>query len=105
MSIKTRIKSLADQHHETIAELERNLKFGNGTISKWDKRSPSSEKLQAVADHFNVSTDYLLGRDTKENKTADLDDDDVIFTYQGKPLSEEDKLLIKRLMNGKDYYE
>lgn len=37
MSIKTRIKSLADQHHETIAELERNLKFGNGTISKWDK--------------------------------------------------------------------
>ena len=100
MSIKTRIKSLADQHHETIAELERNLKFGNGTISKWDKRSPSSEKLQAVADHFNVSTDYLLGRDTKENKTADLADEDTVFTYEGRQIPPEDLEYMKRLLRG-----
>ena len=42
--------------------MERKLGIGNGTITKWDKRSPSSEKLAAVADHYNVTTDYLLGR-------------------------------------------
>ena len=62
MSIKSRIQGLAAQRHETLAELERKLGIGNGTITKWDKRSPSSEKLAAVADHYNVTTDYLLGR-------------------------------------------
>lgn len=62
MSIKSRIQGLAAQRHETLAKLERKLGIGNGTITKWDKRSPSSEKLAAVADHYNVTTDYLLGR-------------------------------------------
>ncbi len=62
MSIKNRIKDLADSHHQSIAEVERHLSFGNGTIAKWDTRSPSSEKLQKVADYFDVTVDYLLGR-------------------------------------------
>ena len=62
MSIKSRIQDLAAQHHETLAELERKLGMGNGTITRWDKRSPSSEKLAAVANHYNVTTDYILGR-------------------------------------------
>lgn len=105
MSIKTRVADLAKKRGETIAEVERKLGLGNGTISKWDRRSPSSGVLKVVADHFNVSTDYLLGRSDSQTeddlKTADLADNDVIFTYQGKPLSDEDKELIRRLMNGK----
>ena len=51
----------------TIAELERKLDFGQGSISKWNKQSPSSERLQKAADYFDVSTDYLLGRTDKRN--------------------------------------
>ncbi len=63
MSIKSRIKDLASTHGVSIAEHERKLNFANGSITKWDKQSPSSERLQAVADYFDVSVDYLLGRE------------------------------------------
>ncbi|EEJ39802.1 helix-turn-helix domain-containing protein [Limosilactobacillus vaginalis] len=101
MNLADRIKDLANKHGITIAELERKTGISNGQISKWNVRSPKTENLEKVANYFHVSLDYLIGN-TSSNKTADLDDDDVIFTYQGKPLSDEDKALIKRLMNGKD---
>lgn len=62
MSLVERIKSLADSKKMTLAELERILGLANSSIRKWDASSPSSERLQKVADYFQVSTDYLLGR-------------------------------------------
>ena len=62
MSLVERIKSLAVSKKMTFAELERALGLANSSIRKWDASSPSSERLQKVADHFQVSTDYLLGR-------------------------------------------
>lgn len=102
MNLAQRIKGLAKQHGITIAELERRTGISNGQISKWDVRSPKTENLEKVAKFFGVSLDYLTGNSNDKKRTADLTDDDVIFTYQGKPLSKEDKELIKRLMNGKD---
>lgn len=76
------------------------------TYANWEygRTEPDFEMLSKIASVFGVSTDYLLEgkKSSSNNKTADLDDDDVIFTYQGKLLSDEDKALIKRLMNGKD---
>lgn len=65
MNLRDRIKELANQRKVSVAELERALGFGNGSISKWNKQSPSTEKLKQVADYFNVSLDYLVGRDVK----------------------------------------
>lgn len=39
MSIKNRIKELSERRGMSLAELERKLNFGNGTIAKWDRRS------------------------------------------------------------------
>jgi len=64
MGIVERIKQLAGEKGLTIAELERILGFGNNIISKWDKSIPRSDKLESLANYFNVSTDYLLGRTT-----------------------------------------
>lgn len=81
MSIKSRIQDLATQHHETLAELERKLGMGNGTITRWDKRYPSSEKLTAVANHYNVTTDYILGR-TDTPQFTQKDERDVQKTLE-----------------------
>ena len=90
----------------SVAELERTLGFGNGSISKWNKQSPSVDKLNKVADYFDVSVDYLLGRTNtrskKDNSKVALDDNDIIMTWRGQPLSDEDREMIKRIMNGKD---
>ncbi|WP_088815674.1 MULTISPECIES: helix-turn-helix domain-containing protein [Listeria] len=62
MNTFERIKQLCEQQKISISELERKLNFGNGIIRKWEKAAPNSDKLQKVADYFNVSTDYLLLR-------------------------------------------
>ena len=40
MNLRDRIKELANQRKVSVAELERALGFGNGSISKWNKQSP-----------------------------------------------------------------
>lgn len=65
-SIKEKVQQLAKEHGYSIASLERQLGFSNGSIAKWDKQSPSADRLQQVADHFDVSVDYLLGRSEKK---------------------------------------
>ena len=56
-----RIRALAKEQGMSISKLEDSLGFGNGTISRWDKSSPSIEKLQAVGKALNVSIAFLLG--------------------------------------------
>ncbi|WP_244266310.1 helix-turn-helix domain-containing protein [Listeria rocourtiae] len=45
----------------SIAELERELGFGQNSIYKWKTQQPSVDKLIMIADFFDVTTDYLLG--------------------------------------------
>ena len=95
----------------TIAELERALNFSQGSIGKWDKQSPSSERLQKVADYFQVSTDYLLGRSEQpyytltEREKLDIGQEvdrlldgmatDAVVNFYGEPMTEEGKAALK----------
>ncbi len=63
MNLRDRIRELAKQKGMSLPVLEAALGFGNGTIVKWDRASPNTDKLLKVADFFHVSTDYLLGRE------------------------------------------
>lgn len=80
MSLKERIKSLAQDRGISLPALEAELGFGNSTIVKWDKSIPNADKLNTVAKYFGVSMDYLLngidndGLNEKDNKdiTKDL---------------------------------
>lgn len=57
-----RIKELATKTHISLARVERDLHFSNGIISTWKSGTASSDKVLKLAEYFNVSTDYLLGR-------------------------------------------
>lgn len=82
MSTLERIKKLCDRKGITIAVLEERLEIPNNTIYQWkegSKRKPNLERLEKIADYFNVSLDYLRGRsDEKEIETiaAHHDGDD-----------------------------
>ena len=56
---------LMNQKNITAKQLSADLKISAGNISDWKsgRSMPSSEKLQLIADYFNVSTKYLLGND------------------------------------------
>ncbi len=61
------VQGLCKSRNTTIASLERECGFGNGTVKKWGNAIPSGDRLAKVADYFNVSTDYLLGRESKDD--------------------------------------
>lgn len=65
LSLLSKIKELCTNRDTTLAGLERTLGFSNGSMVKWDKNSPSIDKVKSVADYFNVSIDYLLDRSEK----------------------------------------
>ena len=73
MSIVQRIRTLAQEKDLTLAQIERALDFGNGTIARWDKSSPAVEKVDKVAKYFNVSFDYLLGISERKGHYGDSD--------------------------------
>lgn len=54
------IRSLCEKNGITIAELERTLGFGNGTVARWDDCLPSVARVKSVADFFDVTVDQLL---------------------------------------------
>lgn len=68
MTLVQKIKELCDSNGTNFAALERALGFGGGSIRKWDSATPAGDRLAKVADYFNVSVDYLLGRE----KSSDL---------------------------------
>ncbi len=106
MNIGTKIRDLRKQAHLSQTELGKKVSVSQQTVTAWEnnKAEPSSSAVAQLADIFNVTTDYLLGRLNKQETKKDdveLSDDDVIMTWRGKPLSDEDRELIRRIMNGK----
>jgi transcriptional regulator with XRE-family HTH domain len=104
--IGQRIRDLRKQKRMSQTELAKSAGVSQTTVTAWEtgKAEPSSSAVAKLADIFNVTTDYLLGRPNKQETKKDdveLSDDDVIMTWRGKPLSDEDRELIRRIMNGK----
>lgn len=102
--IGERIKELRKSKKMSQSELGKFIGVSQTTVTAWEngRAEPSSSYVAKLATFFNVSTDYLLGRDPREDdlKTADLTDDDTIFTFEGKPIPEQDLEYMKRLLRG-----
>ncbi|MEK3647809.1 helix-turn-helix transcriptional regulator [Lactobacillus crispatus] len=103
MSVFERIKKLADKKGKSMQAVAEENGFSSNLFYRWKKTDPKGKDLAQIADYFNTTTDYLLGRtdnsslpDAKE-KTNDLADD-VLFTYQGKKIPESDMKYIRDLL-------
>lgn len=61
------LRALRTSKNMTQDELAKILRISRSTVGMYEKgdREPDYETLEAIADYFNVSIDYLLGRDTK----------------------------------------
>ena len=60
--IRQRIGRLCQERGISLAEVERSCGFASGSISHWETKVPSVERVGRVADFFGVSVDYLIGR-------------------------------------------
>ena len=55
-----KIQQLCSENNISIAELERKLGFGNGSIRKWVNGNPGINNLNKVAEYFGVNIQYFL---------------------------------------------
>ncbi|HBK4067704.1 TPA: helix-turn-helix transcriptional regulator [Enterococcus faecium] len=84
------IKELAKEKGLSIRQLEMNFGYSNGYLGSWKRQTPNSIELARLADYFDVSVDYLLGREEKETpKHVDLSENDTVFSFDGKEISKE----------------
>lgn len=56
------IREICKVNNITPSQLENELNFGAGLISRWTKSSPSLDKIVEIADYFHISIDKLIGR-------------------------------------------
>lgn len=76
MTVYERIENLRKSNGISQGKLEKELGFSNGSISKWKNSMPKPERLQKIADYFNVSVDYLMtGKETEGGETYYLNDE------------------------------
>lgn len=103
MTLLNRVKELVSNRGMSLAELERTLGFGQGSIRKWDQSNPSTDKLTAVADYFHVSTDFLLGREGAETQqeTEFRKALENVMSFDGEKMTESDKDAIISFMMGR----
>jgi transcriptional regulator with XRE-family HTH domain len=64
MLFKDRLRNLRQDNDITQLDLAKRLHVTRQTLSNWEtqKSEPNNEFLIRLADYFEVSTDYLLGR-------------------------------------------
>lgn len=107
-----RIKELCKKHGISLNALEEKLGYSRNTIYSLKKQKPNAERIAEIADYFNVSTDYLLGRTDNpriasdetekfyfEGKEVDVERlAGTAMRFNGKPLSDEDKKAIQNII-------
>ena len=98
------IRELRKQKRLTQAELAKVMSVSQQTVGAWEtgRAIPGSDTLGDLADLFNVSTDYLLGRPEKaDDDQVDLDLEQALdnaHSFSGKPLSDHDRKVAKDVL-------
>ncbi len=102
-----RLKELREKNGYTQESLAKRLNTSRSRIGMYEqgKRQPDFEMQEAIADLFNVSIDYLFGRDdTIEKQIAALPlnpseiEEAMRFYNQYKRLSPADQVAIQTLL-------
>lgn len=101
-----KIKELAKKQGKSLGTVEDDLGYGRNTLYKIKNSTPNAERIAEIANYFNVSTDYLLGRTdnpklytTPDGREVDLSDlRNRVVLFDGKPLSDDDVYKIEQII-------
>lgn len=70
--IYDRIKFLANKRKISLNQVEEQMGYSKNTLYKLKYQKPGAERLEQLADYFNVTTDYLLGREKAEEDPTQM---------------------------------
>jgi len=106
-NIGYRISELRKQAGMSQFQLAKVLDIATSTLGMYEtgKREPSLKVMNRIANYFNVTTDYLLGRPDKK------DDDNVDYvaldkaldnarSFDGEPMDDQDREILRGILKG-----
>jgi transcriptional regulator with XRE-family HTH domain len=56
----TKIQQLCEERNISVYRLEKEMKFSSGSMRKWAKSMPAVDKINRVAEYFNVPITYFI---------------------------------------------
>lgn len=100
--LSERLKEMREHKGLTQRGLAKELNVSPSAIALYEtnRRHPDNDMLKKIADHFNTSVDYLLGRTNDpvphKNKTEkEIEFEEFMknhtIMYQGVPMTDEEK--------------
>lgn len=106
MTLGERLRSLRERKNLSQTELAKWMNLPNQSISNYERdyRKPPFEVIQKLADFYEVSIDYLLGREqyvTGTEKVKDIKSflKEGIFFYGNIPLDEQDLQFLRSCLD------
>ncbi|OXT13387.1 transcriptional regulator [Streptococcus sp. KR] len=102
-----RLKKLRKKEKLTQKDIATFLNISQPAYQQFEsgKKKMNLETMEKLADYFNVSTDYLLGKTDIPDPDSDIDLDSAIdnsVAYDGTPITDNDREIIKDFL--KDYF-
>ncbi|BBM19805.1 MULTISPECIES: helix-turn-helix domain-containing protein [Enterococcus] len=97
MTLFERLKFLAKKQGKSINDVENDMGYSKNTLYRFKNTNPSAKKLQEIADYFQVSADYLLGRTdnpamSNEKPTLTVEEAlSSVMSSDGEPLTDHDR--------------
>ncbi len=89
-----RLKGLRKEYGLTQIEFAKRFNISAGTIGNWESgnRTPDTDMLKRIADFFNTSVDYLIGRSDLKFDNAEnlLKDEEYALMGEVRDLSPEE---------------
>jgi transcriptional regulator with XRE-family HTH domain len=99
-----RLKELRNQKGITQEDVANYLGITRPAYTAYEsgRRQPDDTIKGKLADYYNVSLDYLLGRTDKRNESSnggptDLDDPSTILRFEGRQIPQKDIELMKQI--------
>lgn len=96
--IGKRLRELREENHLLQKDIAKYLNITTSAYGYYEqgKRNPDIETIKNLADFFNTSTDYLLGRtDKKREYNMDLDENKIKY----ESFTKIEEILTEKLIN------
>lgn len=102
MEIGRRLAYLRNNKGLSQNELAKKLNYSQSSITMWEsgKRTVPDEAKKILADFYDVSLDYLFGRDFNKDD-VDLQqmlESNIAMTYGGEELTESERQRVKDIL-------
>ncbi len=100
MEFKSNLRNLRIKNKISQENLASIVGVTRGAVAQWENgfNLPSNIALIRIADYFDVSLDYLMGR-TEERNSHDSAEDQTSISARYERLTETQKLIVSNLVD------